>query len=586
MPATPTVFRGIRSNDYQSRPFRAYKQYTITNASTSVTQYNAIYTGNRVDVNDTAAVYPLNSDGTNQHTVWDTIDHRYYRYPYDPARSHELTNRSTVEKHLDVSASIVSIPYLDVGERIKPGSVSITATPVNTSITLRDDSNGNLRDPLIDTSSFASSSRNVFYMSFNDEFRRFPTGLGTYTTGSFKYILNGTEHNDASIQGIRLINGVTATNTSASIGNAAEFPDNTYIRIPHNDLFNKLQRCDDWTLSFWHRDRVGVSDSNLLSFIINKHGVTRERYITDNGTFDYRDLNITGTNESNLYFQRPEFWKTRTPIALYIKHEIAESQKRLIYIASDGTQTSVISGSFANDGQWHHMCIRNSASICELFIDTVASAYSGSLPNNNTATSADIMIGAENPESDPWAGASTIYGLAEMRLYDYAVSNANIQSLANRHFLSASCLQTNVVGNVFYRNGHAVVSTPLPRYNSGSGFFGNTWSMTYKGQHTIYENEVLVRVPADQLNVSMNPSATYRPSTGDNNACNTDSVADSKLTPGELRKPMFVSGSVYPYITTIGLYNDNGEMLAVGKLASPVQKRDDVDMNFIVRWDY
>jgi hypothetical protein len=41
-----------------------------------------------------------------------------------------------------------------------------------------------------------------------------------------------------------------------------------------------------------------------------------------------------------------------------------------------------------------------------------------------------------------------------------------------------------------------------------------------------------------------------------------------------------------PYITTIGLYNDEAEMLAVAKLAQPIQKRDDVDMNFVVRWDY
>ena len=41
-----------------------------------------------------------------------------------------------------------------------------------------------------------------------------------------------------------------------------------------------------------------------------------------------------------------------------------------------------------------------------------------------------------------------------------------------------------------------------------------------------------------------------------------------------------------PYITTIGLYNDKSQLLAIGKLSQPIQKRDDIDMNFIVRWDY
>ena len=40
-----------------------------------------------------------------------------------------------------------------------------------------------------------------------------------------------------------------------------------------------------------------------------------------------------------------------------------------------------------------------------------------------------------------------------------------------------------------------------------------------------------------------------------------------------------------PYVTTIGLYNNDRELVAIGKLANPVEKRDDVDMNFIVRFD-
>jgi hypothetical protein len=49
---------------------------------------------------------------------------------------------------------------------------------------------------------------------------------------------------------------------------------------------------------------------------------------------------------------------------------------------------------------------------------------------------------------------------------------------------------------------------------------------------------------------------------------------------------MFVSGTAVPYITTIGLYNDQAQLLAVGKMAEPIQKRNDIDMNFILRWDY
>jgi hypothetical protein len=41
-------------------------------------------------------------------------------------------------------------------------------------------------------------------------------------------------------------------------------------------------------------------------------------------------------------------------------------------------------------------------------------------------------------------------------------------------------------------------------------------------------------------------------------------------TSGSLRD--FATGSYFkPYITTIGLYNDNNELLLVGKFAQPIQ---------------
>jgi hypothetical protein len=48
----------------------------------------------------------------------------------------------------------------------------------------------------------------------------------------------------------------------------------------------------------------------------------------------------------------------------------------------------------------------------------------------------------------------------------------------------------------------------------------------------------------------------------------------------------FVSGSDFaPYITTIGLYNNAGQLLAIAKTAQPIRKRPDVDINFVVQID-
>ena len=47
-----------------------------------------------------------------------------------------------------------------------------------------------------------------------------------------------------------------------------------------------------------------------------------------------------------------------------------------------------------------------------------------------------------------------------------------------------------------------------------------------------------------------------------------------------------VSGSYFkPYVTSIGLYNDAQELIAVAKLGQPVPKSKDTDMTFVVTLD-
>ena len=130
-----------------------------------------------------------------------------------------------------------------------------------------------------------------------------------------------------------------------------------------------------------------------------------------------------------------------------------------------------------------------------------------------------------------------------------------------------------------------MVSSVLPKYNTGSGVFGgdHTWNAKWRGTHTIYQNQAFIRVPKDVLNVTNNPSSTYTPPTDGGATC---TVNQTQLLPGEQRKDAFISGTLKPYITTVGLYNDQTELVAVAKLAQPIQKRDDIDMNFVVRWDY
>tara|TARA_R110001592_G_scaffold276306_4_gene543437 strand:+ start:12 stop:1361 length:1350 start_codon:yes stop_codon:yes gene_type:complete len=449
-------------------------------------------------------------------------------------------------------------------------------------------------------------------MSFNDTFTSYRdielndnsftgNGLGTYS-GSFTYELQGSTYKAKRSGKFNIVEGIDVTGsnyTKTPSGLACRFVDvaGSQIRIPHHKVFNRFGFCDDWTISFW----VKTNGSSRHDVILSKHAVTsnliynpkRGRNDLYDGTmsanqFQYQDFTVQNISSTAITGSN-----IRVPfhISLYSN---ATSQK-LTMEASDGTNNirgnqgatvipSVHKTSPTLASDWCHWTVRNSGSVLQIFSNgSTLGSVSGSLPDQPTANEADVTIGNRTFKKD--YNQTENVDISEIRMYDYAVSNEGILSLANNNYTAASCYQTNIVGNVFHRNGQVVASSPLPKHNTGSGIFSSErdWNIKWRGVHTIYENQVFVRVPKDVLNVSINPSATFTPPTNGGEVCSTN---QNNILPGERRKDLFVSGTLKPYITTIGCYNDEGQMLAVAKMAQPIQKRDDIDMNFVVRWDY
>jgi len=597
MPIIPSVFQPIRANDYQQRPVKTYKRYKVGSTVTTASGYyrhNAVYRRHTPHIlaTDGSGIadrnYPVNAeDKTNQHVVWNVIDHKYYRNN-NPAAAADFIGIDIQHRFLWHSGSMFTAPYGQVGEKIKHGTFKITSSIGNTITNLADDGNGNLRDPFINTSSFASSSNTFFYMSTNDMYRKFNDcdELGVYT-GPLPYKLNSTNYNaiintSTAANSIKITSGIHVTSSTyqGDSGLSIEIPNTigTNIRIPHSDKFDRFGKCDDWTISFWHYRQSATSNHGT---ILSKYGMAEEAYLDKRDK--KRKTRLVEVNPVTSLVSKAVFEseKVRTPFHILSTTNANNTTVQYKFIACDGIQAvEVNSGTSTSPRRWDHICVRNKTSKLEVFVNgaTGSGGTHGVLPNFTT-NAADVVLGNTTTKATDGGAGQRI---AELRMYDYAVDSTALTSLGNNHYLSGSCYQTNVAGNVFYKNGQAVASSHLPKYNSGSGIFGNTWTCTYRGTHTIYENECLVRVPKDQFNVTMNPTTTYRPVTV-GVPCHP---SQSNLPPGELRKGLFVSGTLKPYITTIGLYNDKAEMLAAAKLAQPIQKNPDVDMNFVIRWDY
>ena len=192
--------------------------------------------------------------------------------------------------------------------------------------------------------------------------------------------------------------------------------------------------------------------------------------------------------------------------------------------------------------------------------------------SNKVSNDNDFYIGSDGINGNYFSGS-----LDEIRIYNRGLSSNEILNLGDTHITSSYAYQTNRVGNIFYKKGMIVVSDPRPKYENA--LLGNTGNFDYNGitdgfkgqfrsSKTIHEHEIICKIRKTEFNYTQNPSIL-------NDTLGASSIIDKYVT-----NPFF-----NPYITTIGLYNEDRELVAVAKLGSALEKRDDVDMNIIVRFD-
>jgi|TARA_R110000824_G_scaffold62352_4_gene165159 hypothetical protein len=102
------------------------------------------------------------------------------------------------------------------------------------------------------------------------------------------------------------------------------------------------------------------------------------------------------------------------------------------------------------------------------------------------------------------------------------------------------------------------------RFGSGSNTF-----LTFQNNTKINSTLYFCRATADEFNFSTNPSYT--------NAEGRIRVIDTGQE--DIEKS-------FSFVTTVGLYDANEELLAVAKLSRPVEKNDEKDLTFRVRLDF
>ena len=102
------------------------------------------------------------------------------------------------------------------------------------------------------------------------------------------------------------------------------------------------------------------------------------------------------------------------------------------------------------------------------------------------------------------------------------------------------------------------------------------FSSSFSSSFDIIETQYKCTINSNEFNYSMNPSLLETSIKGQNNILET----------GKSTYVYYVTGSDFaPYVTTIGLYNENQELLAVGKLSQPLPTSKTTDTTIVINLD-
>ena len=154
-------------------------------------------------------------------------------------------------------------------------------------------------------------------------------------------------------------------------------------------------------------------------------------------------------------------------------------------------------------------------------------------------------------------------------------------------YLSGSSPRT-YVGDIIYPHGTVVITNPTYAAVLSTAIRGRSTvqdvQLTFKSSQPIFTHNYHCKVREFENNFTYNPSAlTSSLKTVYDNEGNIFSTSAS-ISDGRLNSN--VTGSSFtPYITTVGLYNDANELIAVGKLNRPVPKPANTEMTIIVKID-
>lgn len=165
------------------------------------------------------------------------------------------------------------------------------------------------------------------------------------------------------------------------------------------------------------------------------------------------------------------------------------------------------------------------------------------------------------------------------------ISNVILDDGEGQLYISGSSPR-HYVGDIIYPHGIAVISdiAVASIATNALKYFPTTSGLSFESSQPIFTHNYHCKLRESEFNFTYNPSALS--SSLKTVYDNDDIVYSTSTNVSEGVLNSNITGSAFqPYITTVGLYNDANQLIAVGKTSNPVPKSANTEMTIIVKID-
>lgn len=539
------VYKTLQPKDIRYTPYRAHKTLVATFDGSEVSSDCKVYAAEHslkstydfvqqgitnIDAGNGyyTPAFSTTTDGYYKTAIHAQLDHLFYRdYLYNSRAAFGGGAAPHLQyRDLGYKAKVISFGFKKVGEGILPESLQISASGYN----IIDDHNGNL---ILNSTDAPDYEDLMSSYTFNRHYKFVDEGPIGHIEQAVTY---GSYKPYASFSNVAF-----ALNT-----------DGTTIDAVFATSSLKLSLNGDL------RDVYNMANSDFaICFKIKRNAATTYDAVVlakQDALVDFT-VDIDGNVSTN----------TNAPSQYPYKIEIT-SAGNLKFSKSNGSRTiSMTSTAALSIGTYYNVVIQrngstftmylnglSNATLTDTFLGTATTGTNYGSSERDCLNSCGIFVGNDYSNTKPLRS-----NLSYLHFFNRALTTTEVSNLnTNSGWFGNYC------GNVFYNLGLIVITHP--------SIVGQTLTQVkLRGTVSVREIEAYCTVSPGEFNVSFNRSLQYW------NPLHDQFEIDSRYT-----------GSLFrPYVTTIGLYNNNNELLAVGKLSTPIQTSAKTDTTFVVRFD-